>query len=57
MANYQHIRFRIDDRAARITFARPLVNIFNIAMMREINERRRSLCSGLISGFTGEHRL
>jgi cyclohexa-1,5-dienecarbonyl-CoA hydratase len=33
---YQHIRFRIDDRVARITFARPPLNIFNIAMMREI---------------------
>jgi cyclohexa-1,5-dienecarbonyl-CoA hydratase len=36
--NYQHIKFRIDDRVARITFARPPVNIFNIAMMGEINE-------------------
>ena len=35
--NYQHIKFRIDDRVARITFARPPVNIFNIAMMQEIN--------------------
>jgi cyclohexa-1,5-dienecarbonyl-CoA hydratase len=35
--NYQHITFQIDDRVARITFARPPVNIFNIAMMREIN--------------------
>jgi cyclohexa-1,5-dienecarbonyl-CoA hydratase len=36
--NYQHIKFNIDDRAARITFARPPVNIFNIAMMQEIND-------------------
>ena len=36
--NYQHIKFSIEDRAARITFARPPLNIFNIAMMREINE-------------------
>ena len=35
--NYHHIKFQIDDRVARITFARPPVNIFNIAMMREIN--------------------
>jgi len=35
---FQHIKFRIDDRVARITFARPPVNIFNIAMMREIND-------------------
>ena len=36
--NYQHIKFKIEDRTARITFARPPLNIFNIAMMREINE-------------------
>jgi cyclohexa-1,5-dienecarbonyl-CoA hydratase len=35
---YQHIRFNIDDRVARLTFARPPVNIFNIAMMREITD-------------------
>src|SRR5688500_699952 len=34
---YQHIKFNIEDRVARVTFARPPVNIFNIAMMREIN--------------------
>lgn len=32
----QHIKFKIDDRVARITFARPPLNVFNIAMMREI---------------------
>jgi cyclohexa-1,5-dienecarbonyl-CoA hydratase len=37
-ANYQHIKFKIEDRVARITLARPPVNIFNIAMMREIND-------------------
>jgi len=36
--NYQHIKFKIDDRVARVTFARPPVNIFNIAMMGEIND-------------------
>jgi cyclohexa-1,5-dienecarbonyl-CoA hydratase len=35
---YQHIKFNLDDRVARITFARPPVNILNIAMMREIND-------------------
>ena len=35
---YQHIKFKIDDRVGRVTFARPPVNIFNIAMMREIND-------------------
>lgn len=44
-ADYNHITFRIDDRAARITFARPPVNIFNIAMMREINDAL-GRCSG-----------
>jgi len=36
MNSYHDIRFSIDDRVARITFARPPLNIFNIAMMREI---------------------
>ncbi|MEP6817893.1 MAG: enoyl-CoA hydratase-related protein [bacterium] len=36
--NYQYIKFKIEDRAARITFARPPLNIFNIAMMGEIND-------------------
>jgi cyclohexa-1,5-dienecarbonyl-CoA hydratase len=35
-STYQHIRFRIEDRVARITFARPPLNVFNIEMMREI---------------------
>jgi cyclohexa-1,5-dienecarbonyl-CoA hydratase len=35
-SEYQHIRFRVDDRVARITFARPPLNVFNIAMMHEI---------------------
>src|SRR5918993_2305388 len=34
--NYQHIRFRLEDRVGRITFARPPLNVFNIEMMREI---------------------
>jgi cyclohexa-1,5-dienecarbonyl-CoA hydratase len=34
---YQHIRFKVEDRVARLTFARQPVNIFNIAMMQEIN--------------------
>ena len=37
MKEFQNIRFRIEDRVARITFARPPLNILNIAMMREIN--------------------
>ena len=36
-ATYQNIQFRIEDRVARITFARPPLNVFNIEMMREIS--------------------
>ena len=35
-SNYENIRFKVDERVARITFARPPLNVFNIAMMREI---------------------
>lgn len=35
-STYQNIRLRIEDRVARITFARPPLNVFNIEMMREI---------------------
>src|SRR3981081_3897615 len=35
---FAHLKFNIDDRVARITFARPPLNVFNIAMMREIGE-------------------
>src|SRR5438093_12874533 len=38
MQEFQYIKFRIDDRVARITLARPPLNILNIAMMREIAE-------------------
>lgn len=34
---HNHIKFAVDDRVARITLARPPVNILNIAMMQEIN--------------------
>jgi cyclohexa-1,5-dienecarbonyl-CoA hydratase len=34
---YEHINFAFDDRIARVTFSRPPLNIFNIAMMREVN--------------------
>lgn len=37
-SDYEHIRFNIDDRVGRITFARPPLNILNIAMMREIGQ-------------------
>jgi cyclohexa-1,5-dienecarbonyl-CoA hydratase len=35
---YQNIQFRLEDRVARITFARPPLNVFNIEMMREISQ-------------------
>ena len=35
-STYQNIRFRLEDRVGRITFARPPLNVFNIEMMREI---------------------
>jgi cyclohexa-1,5-dienecarbonyl-CoA hydratase len=34
--DFQNIKFQIQDRVARITFARPPLNVLNIAMMREI---------------------
>jgi len=37
MPEFQSIKFRIEDRVARITLARPPLNVLNIAMMREIN--------------------
>lgn len=36
MSDYQYIKFKIDNRVARITLAHPPLNVFNIAMMREI---------------------
>ncbi|MEJ7713219.1 MAG: hypothetical protein WKF84_26085 [Pyrinomonadaceae bacterium] len=41
--NFQHIRFVIEDRVGRITFARPPLNIFSMAMMKEIN-RALNIC-------------
>ena len=35
--SYESIRFGIEDRVGSIVFARPPLNVFNIAMMREIN--------------------
>lgn len=36
MADYQHIRFTIEDRVGRISMARAPLNVLNIAMMREM---------------------
>lgn len=38
MSTYQHIKFGVTDRVARITLARPPLNVLNIAMMQEIGE-------------------
>jgi cyclohexa-1,5-dienecarbonyl-CoA hydratase len=35
-ANYKDIQFIVSDRVARIVFARPPLNVFTIAMMKEI---------------------
>jgi cyclohexa-1,5-dienecarbonyl-CoA hydratase len=35
---YKHIRYVVEDRVARVKFARAPLNVFNIAMMREIND-------------------
>ena len=35
-SDLENIKFQVDERVARITFARPPLNVFNIAMMREI---------------------
>ena len=35
---FQNIKFKIEDRAARITFARPPLNVLSIAMMRELGD-------------------
>lgn len=35
--NYQNLRVTVEKRVARVTFARPPLNVFNIQMMREIN--------------------
>lgn len=35
--SYQNISFEIEDRVGRVVFARPPLNIFDIAMMREID--------------------
>jgi len=35
---YQHIQFRIEDRVGRVVFARPPLNVFTTAMMREVDQ-------------------
>lgn len=42
---YQHIRFVVEHRVARVKFARPPLNVFNIAMMREIGDALEA-CAG-----------
>jgi cyclohexa-1,5-dienecarbonyl-CoA hydratase len=38
MAHYKEIEFKITDRVARITFARPPLNVLTIAMAREMSD-------------------
>ena len=42
---YESIKFAIEDRAARITLARPPLNVLNIAMMQEIGQALDDLVS------------
>lgn len=42
-SSFENIKFTVEDRVARVTFARPPLNIFNIAMMREISAALASL--------------
>jgi cyclohexa-1,5-dienecarbonyl-CoA hydratase len=37
-SSYKDIQFAVTDRVARITFARPPLNVLTISMMKEINE-------------------
>src|SRR6266478_2763486 len=46
---FQHIKFRIDERVARITFARPPLNVFDIAMMRDMIDATEALRLGLVN--------
>jgi enoyl-CoA hydratase/carnithine racemase len=48
MPTYENIRLDIDDRVARITFCRQPLNIFNIAMMREINAALTTLSQEIL---------
>ncbi|HJX92916.1 MAG TPA: enoyl-CoA hydratase-related protein [Pyrinomonadaceae bacterium] len=48
MPTYENIRLEIDDRVARITFCRQPLNIFNIAMMREINAALTTLSQEIL---------
>ena len=41
--SFETIKFTVEDRVARVTFARPPLNIFNIAMLREISAALASL--------------
>ena len=42
--DFQHIRFAVEERVGRIKFARPPLNVLNIAMMREIG-RALDVCA------------
>jgi cyclohexa-1,5-dienecarbonyl-CoA hydratase len=38
VASFEYLKFNIENRVARIDFARPPLNVFNIAMMKEISK-------------------
>ncbi|HYV04388.1 MAG TPA: enoyl-CoA hydratase-related protein [Blastocatellia bacterium] len=42
-AKYKDIQFGVTDRVARITFARPPLNVFTLSMMKEITDAINSL--------------
>jgi cyclohexa-1,5-dienecarbonyl-CoA hydratase len=44
-AKYKDIQFEVTDRVARITFARPPLNVFSISMMKEITDAINGLVS------------
>ncbi len=56
---YQHIRFTTEDRVARIAFARSPLNVFNIALMREVKaaldecSHTRELCAVVFEAAAG----
>lgn len=56
MSDYHDIKFKFEDRVARITLARPPLNVLNIAMMREIGDalgecsRQRDLVAIVFDG-------
>ena len=53
-SDYLHIKFKIDDRVARVTFARPPVNIFNISKINSEVRGGKSPRIKRLSEYIGE---